>query len=292
LLDAQCAASADALYDRNREDPGVTDTETHTAEDRRRLYGALRSELNNLSVQDIRNTAAAAGFDVVQLPAQSEARTGLGSRAEVMPALDRLFGEMSPQAQEAALRMLAEGLIAHGGSPAAGMREILGRHGYLFIEGSFVPIGLLDARERPFLPPTSASELARATARLVDGDYTGAITAACGAIDLATQDIYAQEGLGDPAKVAFAAKICTALKQRGVFEGLERGYAAAGMANPDALAVSENLRKATNHAAEALQTIRSKMGDAHGAKPTARKTAYDAIKWASAICGLLADEEV
>ena len=54
--------------------------------DRTRLYAALRSELNNLSVQNIRNTVAAAGFDVSQITAKAEARSGLGSRAEVMPA--------------------------------------------------------------------------------------------------------------------------------------------------------------------------------------------------------------
>ena len=39
-------------------------------EDKKRLYGALRSELNNLSVQNIRNTVAAAGFDVSQITAK------------------------------------------------------------------------------------------------------------------------------------------------------------------------------------------------------------------------------
>ena len=44
-----------------------------------RVYAALRSELNNLSVQNIRNTVAAAGFDVTRIPAESEARGGAGS---------------------------------------------------------------------------------------------------------------------------------------------------------------------------------------------------------------------
>jgi hypothetical protein len=47
-----------------------------------RIYGALRSELNNLSIPDIRNTVAAAGIDVTRIPSKSEARGGLGSRAE------------------------------------------------------------------------------------------------------------------------------------------------------------------------------------------------------------------
>ena len=38
-----------------------------TDEDIAHLYGALRSELNKVSVQDIRNVAAAAGFDVTEL---------------------------------------------------------------------------------------------------------------------------------------------------------------------------------------------------------------------------------
>ena len=76
-----------------------------------RLYGALRSELNGFSIQEIRNTIAAAGFDVTKITANSESRSGLGSRAEVMPAADRLFGQMSHSAQEVALRILAERLI-------------------------------------------------------------------------------------------------------------------------------------------------------------------------------------
>ena len=82
-------------------------------EDMTRLYAALRSELNNLSVQNIRNTVAAAGFDVSQITAQAEARSGLGSRAEVMPIVDRLFGQMSETVQEKALCILAERLIEH-----------------------------------------------------------------------------------------------------------------------------------------------------------------------------------
>ena len=45
-------------------------------EDMTRLYAALRSELNNLSVQNIRNTVAVAGFDVSQITAKAEARSG------------------------------------------------------------------------------------------------------------------------------------------------------------------------------------------------------------------------
>ena len=99
-------------------------------EDKKRLYAALRSELNNLPVQEIRNTVAAAGFDVSQITSKAEARSGLGSRAEVMPAVDRLFGQMSESAQETALCILAERLTEKIDELDASVQDILGRHGY------------------------------------------------------------------------------------------------------------------------------------------------------------------
>lgn len=252
-----------------------------------RLYGALRSELNKLSVQDIRNTAAAAGIDVSRITANAEARTGVGSRAEVMPAIDRLFAELCADAKEAGLRILAERLVAKGSELEASVQAILGRHGFQFIAGVFVPVGLLDTRESGFLPPTAASEIARATARLTDGDESGAITAACGAVDLVTQALYRAHGLGDPAQVSFQAKVNTVLKKLNVFDEMQREFVALGIAHSDAAELVDHVRSATNHAAHALQILRRTMGDVHGSRPTLRRTAYDAVKWASAICGLL-----
>ena len=257
------------------------------SDDLSRLYGALRSELNNLSVQDIRNTVAAAGFDVTKITAKAEARSGLGSRAEVMPAVDRLFGQMSRDVQETALRILAERLTGRSEGLSKSVQEILGRHGYQFISGSFVPVGLLDVRETKFLPTSASAELARATARLMNGDDSGAITSACGAVDLVTQQIYLKYGMGDPGKVAFQAKVNTALKQLNVFEEMEREFLELCMKQDDASSIIDDLRKTVNHASQALQVLRRAMGDTHGSRPALRNTAYDAIKWGSAICGLL-----
>jgi len=59
-----------------------------------------------------------------------------------------------------------------------------------------------------------------------------------------------------------------------------------GMKGTDADTIITEMRKATNHGAQMLQTLRSTMGDVHGSKPTLQRAAYDSIKWASAICGL------
>jgi hypothetical protein len=93
--------------------------------------------------------------------------------------------------------------------------------------------------------------------------------------------------MGDAGKVAFHAKVNTALKQLRVFEDMESEFKALGMKADDVSSITNDLRQATNHAAQALQVLRRAMGDTHGSKPALRSTAYDAVKWASAICGLL-----
>ncbi|MDE2722223.1 MAG: hypothetical protein OXI59_02475 [Gemmatimonadota bacterium] len=256
-------------------------------EDKTQLFGALRSELNKLPVQKIRNTVAAAGFDVSQISAKSEARSGAGSRAEVMPAVDRLFGQMGESAQETALRILAERLTGPNSELDASTQDILGSHGYQFIDGNFVPVQELDAREAQFIPQSAATEIGRAMSRLIEGDYSGSITSACGAVDLVTQAIYENHDLGNPGQASFQTKVNTAFKWLCVFENMEREFVDIGMKPDDASALIDQMKKASNHAAQALQVLRRTMGDTHGSKPALRQTAYDAIKWSSAICGLL-----
>lgn len=256
--------------------------------DRRRLYAGLRSELSKLSVQNIRNTVARAGFDITQITAKAEARSsGLGSRAEVLPAVDRLFGEMSESDQERALLIFAEELVKDNSELAASTQDILGRHGFQFIAGNFVPVQELDAREAQFIPPSAATELGRAMSRLLEGDHSGAITSACGAVDSVTQAVYEKHDLGIPGKASFQAKVNTAFKHLCVFENMKQEFEAIGMKSADASDLINHMKKASNHAAQALQVLRRAMGDTHGSKPALRQTAYDAIKWSSAICGLL-----
>ena len=260
---------------------------TLSQEDKMRLYAALRSELYKLPVQVIRNTVAAAGFNVSQITAKAEARSGVGNRAEVMPAVDRLFGQMSESAQETALCILAERLTGHNSELDASTQEILGRHGYQFVDGNFVPVQELDAREAQFIPHSAATELGRAMSRLIEGDYSGAITSACGAVDLVAQEIYENHNLGNPGRASFQTKVNTIFRRLRIFENMEQEFMDIGMKPGDASALIDEMKKASNHAAQALQVLRRTMGDTHGSKPALRQTAYDAVKWSSAICGLL-----
>jgi hypothetical protein len=255
-----------------------------TEDELARLYGAIRSELNNLSVQNIRNTVAAAGFDVSRITARSEARgeVAMGSRAEVMPQIDKLFGEMAAGDKERTLNILAERLINER------LTALLRQHGFEFLNGSLMPVGMIDVRERQYLPPSAVAEIEKALSRLTGGDESGAITAACGAVDITTQSVYMLPALalGDPGQVSFSAKVNTGLQRLGIFQEMENELTQLGIRAVDAHSIVEEIQQATNHAAQALQMLRRTMGDVHGSRPALVKSAYDSIKWASAICGL------
>jgi hypothetical protein len=83
-----------------------------------------------------------------------------------------------------------------------------------------------------------------------------------------------------------SAKVNIALQKVGVFDKMKQDFEQLGMSEEDAAKAVEHLRTATNRAAQALQILRRTIGDVRGPKPALRHSAYDAIKYASAICGL------
>lgn len=261
-----------------------------TEEEATLLGNAILAEVtNSLSIPQIRLAAAASGIDASRIPARSEAHGGSGSRAEVAPALLQLYAELPIDRKERALPILAERVMEAGDRPRDRLIHLLGQHGYQFYNGALVQVGALDAREAQHLPRTATSELAKAISRLADNDESGAITAACGAVDATTTALYEKHNLGDPA-ASFQTKVNTAINRLGIIARLERELMEIGVSPVDAHRIAEEVHEATKHATEALQVIRRTTGDVHGTKPTYTRIVYDTIKWSAAICGLLEGE--
>jgi len=245
------------------------------------LGQALLSEVFKKSIPSIRSTVAAAGIDASRIPSKSEERGGSGSRAEIVPVIQRLFGALSLEQQTTALPILAQRTLPDS-------EQLMGQHGFEFRDGAFVPVGLLDDREAPYLPRRSRMEISSAFDRLVRGDESGAITKACGAVESLVRALYEKNGWNDMPD-SFQAKVNTVMKRLRVFEKMRTELSQIEMRTDDIARIVEEMQKTTNHAAQALQVIRRAMGDVHGTKPALTRTAYDSIKWASAICGLLED---
>ena len=245
-----------------------------TEDEATRLGNVILGVLSNqLSIPQIRLAVGRAGFDASRIP-------GADSRAAVVPAIQRLFGEMPLEQKLIALPILAATV---GG---AEVTDLLRRHGFQFVNGEFIPVAMLDERELQYLPASSAEQISKAFERLLDGDEGGAVTSACGAVDTATLAAYAKYDLGQPPN-SFQAKVNSVMKTLNIYGEIAQELTEVGIGPESAKELTEELGEATKHAANALQVIRRTLGDVHGKKPTYTRLTYDAIKWASAICGLL-----
>jgi hypothetical protein len=242
--------------------------------DVQRLFGVVYAQLRKRTLSEARTIVAKAGIFGFSAPEQYW--------APFLAGVQEAFNKMGGEAQLAALLILADEF-----SDQEEIKRLSQKHGFAFIGNTFVPIGLIDSREATFLPESSATELAKAMNRLAQGDNTGAITAACGAVDAVTQQLYEQNALGEPGRVSFAAKVNTVLQKLKIFESLKFDLMKDGMSEKAAREIVDEMSKATNHAAQMLQNMRKSSGDVHGSKKASQRIAYEAVKWASAICGLL-----
>jgi hypothetical protein len=245
------------------------------SEDEVRVIGnAVIAELTEqLSIPRIRQAVGRAGFDTARIPGEDR-------RSSVVSAIQKLYGEMIPAQQLKVLPILASHMSAEI------VNKLLRPHGYSFVDGNFAPLAAVDARELRFMPPNSVEQISTAFDRLSAGDEDGAIAAACSAVDTATITAYEKYGMGQPPE-SFQAKVNTVMARLKIYEEIETDLVQLGVKPESAREIASELHEATKHAANALQVIRRSLGDVHGKKPAYTRLTYDAIKWASAICGLL-----
>ena len=229
------------------------------SEDELRVIGnAVIAELTDqLSIPRIRQAVGRAGFDAARIPAEDR-------RASVVPAIQRLYGEMPSEQQFRILPILANQMSAEI------VNNLLRPHGYTFTDGNFVPLAAVDAREARFMPPSSAEQISTAFDRLSVSDEDGAIAAACSAVDTATVAAYERYNLGQ-APDSFQAKVNTVMARLRIYEEMEVDLIQLGVKPEDAKEIVSELHEATKHAANALQIIRRALGDVHGKKPASTR---------------------
>ena len=166
------------------------------------------------------------------------------------------------------------------------MNELLNRVGWALIGEKLIPLELFDPADLSNLPPAAHDDLAKAADRIWS-DPTGAISAACGAVDSVTAEIYEHHALGHPGEAGFQERVTKSLKAVGSLDSLKDKLLAMGWTPEKANTFHKNLNGAINQAANVMQTLRSEMGDVHGSKPTLGILAFDSVRWAMIICSLL-----
>ena len=201
-----------------------------------------------------------------------------------------LYSELSPDLQQRFILNVSKELINLNEHHRERLREVLRRVGWDFIEDRLIQIDVLTAADLLNLPETASEDLLKAAERLSD-DCSGAISAACGAVDSVCEKIYERHNLGDIGRASFQERVNRSLVAVSALENLYSELLRLGWDGREAFIFRQNLKGAISHAAYVMQTLRSKMGDVHGTKPYIDMLAFDSIKWAMIISSLLRESE-
>ena len=219
-----------------------------------RLWGVLRAALAMLSVQHIRTTAGAAGFEVSKVPSTSESRTGMGSRNEVLPGLDRIFEALSTATKARVLVALSTRLLENP-ETAEQTQRLVEEQGFGIANGSVV----LEASRSDADVDHHTGLLSR---RAFDADLPDAIAEAEASgqpVALVTFDIdhfknvnddHGGHATGDEALVGVAklSKLCVGGKGRAYrLGGDEFALILPNHSTNEAVAVAERLRSTVEH---------------------------------------------
>jgi hypothetical protein len=253
-----------------------------TNADLHRIYAALASEVAaHNEITRAGQTFRAAGL----LPSGDQQHW-----APLMQSIDGQFSRFSPEEKLRTIRVLAQRLMQEGRPETSeSVKALLREHGFQYVGGVFVPVGFFDEREARYIPQSALAEISTALSRLVTGDPDGAVTSACSAVETAAAEVYrAKPSLGDIAtEESFQRKAMNAITASGRLQELESELISIGWDPKDAGLIRRNLEGMLNQAAYVMQSLRSRMGDVHGAKPALESVVFDALKLASILVSLM-----
>lgn len=253
------------------------------------VWGPVRSLLQDtFSFGDIKSIVGTAGLDMTKI-AHLNQEPGGASKGQLMTGIDRAYAELAPDPKKRFVTVAVEEMLRRRKEIADVLDERLSRLGWSIISGRLVPIELLKKSELVAIPQEAHADLAKAATRFGDDDLSGAVSAACGAVDSVTGKVYQEKSLGDPGPAAFQERVARSLDASGSLVTLESELLSIGWETGKAKQLTHNVRGSLNQAANVMQTLRSNMGDVHGTKPALKALVFDSFQWAKLIVGLLRD---
>jgi len=254
-------------------------------------WNALRATLQSgFSFYDIKEIVGLAGFNLASI-AHLEQKTGGGaSKGQLMTGIDQGLNALDKESKNRFIAIVAEEVLKRKPDSRESLDENLSRLGWSLYDNAVIPISIFDASTLGELPSESQADLTKAAQRLRDGDLSGAISSACGALDAVTTETYASAGLGDPTDASFQERCKRSLVARGVLPKLEQQLRGLGWNDSDIGMFRKNFEGAMNQGAYVMQTLRSRMGDVHGTKPILKSLVFNGLKWAELILRALKEE--
>jgi len=242
---------------------------------------------NKFSFYDIKEIVGLAGFDSGKIAHLVQRSGSSVSKGQLITAIDRGLSDFTDESKRHFLNIVVEELLERNPAVEGQLETYLSRLGWHVIDGVVLSIEILDRNDLEELDALAREDLVKSAKRFRDGDLSGSLSAACGAVDSVTTKIYHDKGLGDAAKASFQERCKVALNNVGVFSAISDELKDLEWKDSGVIPFNKNLEGSLNQAAYVMQSLRANMSDVHGTKPVMKPLVFDSIKWAQIIVRLL-----
>lgn len=253
-------------------------------------WGTIQSVLQHIGDSDfVRSAISAGGIPPSRQLTEQERYT---HRTRIRAYLDIAacdYEQLDERKKRSCVLAIARYIIEKKPDQAEELRSMLGLIGWEITDSQLVPRDVLDPIDLAQVPDIAREDLIEAAKRLGEGDkegMSGAITSACGAIDKVTERIYEDRNLGNVADASFQKRVNRSIEALGVYPSIERDLTNLGWESQRAKEFVKNLKGAVSQTAKVMETLRSKMGDPHGKKPTVDDLVFFSVRWAVIMCSL------
>ena len=225
------------------------------------IRGTLRERFSFAQIKDI---LGACGLPVERLAHLQQKFSGGASKGQLMDGVDVLIRELQVESRDRFVIACIEEMVTRNESAREELERLLRRVGWGLTGGSPYPLQLQVSLETGELHDDVKSAISTALTRYRDGDFDGAITAICGAVDSQTEKIYAAKSLGDHKTAAYQERVSRS------FQALETEFRdslqSPTLAPDEVTRIWHNYRGAIRQAAYVLGAFRREYSDVHGSK--------------------------
>jgi hypothetical protein len=253
-------------------------------------WGAVRAVLKNtFPFYEIKDIVGLAGFDSTKISHLVQRPGGNVSKGQLITVIEQHLSDFTDNEKHHFLNLVVKEILERDSKIEGRLEKYLSRLGWQIIDASVIPISILDRGELEGLDEVCAKDLIKAAKRFRDGDLSGALSAACGAVDSMTSEIYQNKQLGDAGKASFQERCKVSLNNIGVFTAVENDLKDIKWKDSGIVPFNKNFKGALSQAAYVMQSLRGNMSDVHGTKPVLKPLVFDSIKWAQIIIRLLSE---
>jgi len=168
---------------------------------------------NNFSFYDIKEIVGLSGFDSSKIAHLVQRSGSTVSKGQLITTIDQGLSDFNDDNKRHFLNIVVEEILERNPSIEKQLEKYLSRLGWQVIDGAVIPIKILDRSDLEELDEVSKRDLIKAAKRFRDGDLSGSLPAACGAVDSLTNNIYQNRGIGDAAKASFQERFKVALEK-------------------------------------------------------------------------------